>query len=222
MTMYGLTEIIDLSYEINEGMITFSANWHPLVSIKQLGRIDVEGRETREISFGTHTGTHIDAPLHFIRGGKTIDEIPLESLVGEITIVDFSNLTKNEPITKDMLENHTISTKMLFRFGWGKFWGTKQFYHEYPFFTKEAAEFLVSKNVKLLAYDTPSPDDSRTKLGSPEDSQIHKIFLKNNIILVEYVSNLDKIYDLTNWKIFALPMKIRGADGSPARVLLYK
>jgi arylformamidase len=217
-----MTQIIDLTYEIEEGMTTFAAHWHPLVSIKQMGRLGFEGRETREISLGTHTGTHIDSPLHFISGGKTINNISLEQLVGDITIIDFSYLSKNEVVTKTMLENQNISKKILFKFGWGKNWGTKEFYKDYPFFSKEAAMFLVSKNVELLAYDTPSPDDSRIELGSFEDSQIHKIFLKNGIVLVEYAANLDAIQDMSNWKIFALPLKIKGSDGSPARVILYK
>ena len=91
-----------------------------------------------------------------------------------------------------------------------------------PFFTKEAAEFLVSSNVELIAYDSPSPDDSRTKLGSDEDSLIHKIFLTNDIILVEYLANLDQVKDLQGWNISVNPLKIKSADGSPARVFLFK
>ena len=75
--------------------------------------------------------------------------------------------------------------------------------------------------------DTPSPDDSRIKLikenlGSDIDSPIHKLFLKNNIILLEYLANVDKIDAHSNWKIAALPLNIKGADGSPARVCVFK
>ena len=92
----------------------------------------------------------------------------------------------------------------------------------YPYFTKEAAEFLVSKNVEMIALDTPSPDSSHTKIGSTDDSQIHKIFLKNDILLVEYLANLEKITDYHNWNIAVCPLKITGADGSPARVFIFK
>lgn len=215
-------KIIDLTYPIEKGMLTFNAHWHPSVSIEQLGRIDVEGRESRKIVFGTHTGTHVDAPLHFIRNGRSIDQIPIEKMFGEITIIDFSYLDENSAITKDMLEGKKITTKMLFKFGWGKHWTHKKFYQDYPYFTKEAAEFLISKNVELLSYDTPSPDDSRIKLGSERDSEIHKIFLKNNIILVEYLANLDKIQEYEGWNISVNPLMIKGGDGSPARVYLFK
>lgn len=215
-------KIIDLTYPIEEGMLTFNAHWHPSVSVEQLGRIDVEGRESRKIVFGTHTGTHVDAPLHFIKNGRSIDQIPIEKLLGEITILDFSHLGENSVVTKDMLEGKKITTKMLFKFGWGKHWTQKKFYQGYPYFTKEAAEFLISKNVELLSYDTPSPDDSRIKLGTERDSEIHKIFLKNNIILVEYLANLEKIKEYDGWNISVNPLMIKGGDGSPARVYLYK
>lgn len=217
-----MDKIIDLTYPIEEGMLTFHAHWHPKVSIEQLGKIEVEGRESRKILFGTHTGTHVDAPLHFISNGKSIDEIPLSKLNGKITIIDFSDLEENASITKEMLQDKQISKKMLFKFGWGKNWGNPNFYFGYPFFTIEAAEFLISNNVELLAYDAPSPDDSRTKLGSNEDSIIHKIFLKNDIVLVEYLANLEQIQELDGWNISVNPLKIKGADGSPARVFLFK
>ncbi|MDP6560837.1 MAG: cyclase family protein, partial [Candidatus Binatia bacterium] len=75
-------EIIDLTFPIHEGMQTFPVHWHPVVEITQLGRLDVEARETRKMVLGTHTGTHMDAPRHFIEGGKTIDEVTLDILVG--------------------------------------------------------------------------------------------------------------------------------------------
>lgn len=216
-------KILDLTYCIEEGMTTFGAPWHPLVSIQQVGRHGFEGRETRKVEFGTHTGTHMDAPLHFVSQGAGIDAIPLERMVGEVAIVDFSHLKENEAITRGMLENIPIMKRMLFRFGWGRHWNTKKFYRDYPFFSTEAAEYLVSKKVEMVCMDTPSPDDSRAKLGGgDEDSPVHKIFLRNGVVLVEYVANLDKVDPLPGWSIIVLPLKIKGADGSPVRACLYK
>ena len=96
-----------------------------------------------------------------------------------------------------------------------------KFYDDYPFFSKEAAEYLVSKDVELIGHDTPSPDASYDT-SSKEDSPIHKIFLKNEIVLVEYIANLDKIENLNGWKIIVSPLKLRDADGSPARVIIYR
>jgi len=222
-----MKKVIDLTYDIHEGMTTFNSRWHPLVSLKQLGRIPFEGRETKEISLGTHTGTHVDAPLHFIQGGSSIDEIPIERLIGKVTIIDFSHLKENGAVTKKMLENLQLENNILFKFGWGKYWGLKRFYKDYPFISKEAAQYLIDINTNIIAMDTPSPDDSRIKLdgdllGTEADSPIHKMFLSSGIILVEYIANLDSISVLDGWNILIMPLRIKGADGSPARVCLFK
>lgn len=213
-----MVEVIDLTYDIEEKMTTYDVPWHSRVSITQLGRINVEGRETRKICLGTHTGTHIDAPLHFIEKGRGIEQLPLENMIGPVTIVDFSHLKNNTEITKEMIEKIKITERMLFKFGWGKHWGTDRFYKGFPYFSSEAAEYMISKKIRLLAMDTPAPDN----LNSETDSPIHKILLANGVILVEYVANLDKVMDYSNWNIAAIPLRLKGVDGSPARVFIYR
>lgn len=222
-------KFFDLTYDIHEGMLTFNAHWHPKVTITQMGHHEVEGRETKSITFGTHTGTQVDAPLHFIKGGKSIEQVPLEKLVGPVTILDFSHLGKieNGEVTKEMLQGKNLGKKVLFRFGWGKHWNTPKFYSGYPFLAEDTARYLVTAGVEMVALDTASPDDGRIKLagnvlGSEKDSPVHKILLSAGIALVEYVANLDKLDDLEGWNIAALPLRIRGGDGSPARVYLFK
>jgi len=221
-----INKIIDLSYEMKKGMITF-AYWHRPFSIKIIGKYEVVGRETKLISFGSHCGTHLDAPLHFFKNGKSIPDIPLKKLIGEISIVDYSDIKENECVTKEMLMSIKVTKKMIFRFGWGKHWNKKKFYKGYPFFTKEAANYLVSKKVELIGMDSPSPDDSRIKLtretrGTSIDSPVHKIFLKAGVVLVEYIANLDSITDLKGWTIVATPLKIVNGDGCPIRVCIFK
>jgi len=217
-----MMEIIDLTHEIDEGMPTFTAPWHPLVHIKQLGRIELEGRETRELCIGTHTGTHMDAPLHFIKNGNTIDRIPLDMLIGPVAIVDFSHLKENHAVTAETLEEAKLAKRTIFKFGWGRHWGSKKFFKDYPYFTADAAEYLLSKKVELIGIDTPSPDDSRIKLGGEVDSPVHKTLLDKDVVLIEYLANLDRVRDCGGWNIIALPLKIKGADASPARVCIYR
>ncbi|MGY5142940.1 MAG: cyclase family protein [Candidatus Nitrosopumilus sp. bin_32a] len=215
-----MKKIIDLTYMINEQMITYPTPWHPKVSVERLGKIEDVGRNTRKITLGTHTGTHIDAPLHFVKDGKSIDKIPLDKIVGKVTIVDFSHFEKNQPIEKKDLEKIKITKRMIFRFGWGEKWNKMEFYENHPFFTEDAANFLVSQGVELLGYDTPSPDNSKPNNGI--DSPIHKILLENEIVLLEYLANLENLDSLENWNIVVAPMKIEGSDGSPSRVFLYQ
>lgn len=220
-------EFVDLTYPIEESMTTFNAPWHPSVKIDKLGLIEEVGRETRKITIGTHSGTHVDAPLHFIKEGKTIETIPLSKLIGEVTIIDLSGLPHNGEVSREMLSDIMIGKRVLFKFGWGKHWKKEGFYDGYPYFSKSAAEYLIEKSVDLVGMDTPSPDDSRIKLkgktlGSETDSPIHKLFLDNGVILVEYLANLDLITDHKGWQIIVLPLPIKGADGAPARACLYR
>jgi arylformamidase len=215
-----MNKIIDLTHMINEQMITYPTPWHPKVSVERLGKIEDVGRNTRKISLGTHTGTHIDAPLHFIKNGKSIEKIPLDKIMGKVTIVDFSHFKKNHAIEKENLEKIKITKRMIFRFGWEKYWNKMEFYENHPFFTEDAANFLVSQGVELLGYDTPSPDSS--KPTNDIDSPIHKILLGNEIILLEYLANLNNLDNLENWNIVVAPMKIEGSDGSPARVFVFQ
>lgn len=219
-------EVIDLTYPICEGMTTFNAPWHPHVEITKMGRLGFEGRSTTKISFGSHTGTHMDAPLHFVKDGESIDLLETERMIGPVTIISL-NLKENEIVTKSHLQEIKFSERVIFNFGWGKNWGSKKFYNGYPFFSKDAAEYLIKQGVKMVCMDTPSPDDSRislqySELGSDKDSPIHKIFLSNGIILIEYLANLSKIKANKDWQIAALPLKIQGSDGSPARVILFR
>ncbi len=217
-----ILETVDLTYPIEDGMLRFPAPWHPDVSLKAMGRIRTVGRRTTCITMGSHTGTHMDAPLHFIEKGKSIDQIPLHSLIGPVTIVDFSSMKENDAVTPALLKKMKLSERVIFKFGWGKRWGDMGFYRNYPYFTADSARHLVERGVKLLCMDTPSPDDSRTKLGSKEDSMIHKLILSNDVIMVEYLANLDMVKDYKGWSIAALPMKFLGSDGSPARVCIYR
>jgi arylformamidase len=221
-------KFIDLTHSIEEGMQTFNAPWHPIVEITQMGRLSSEGRQTCKFVVGSHTGTHMDAPLHFIRGGNSIDQIPFSKIFGDVSIIDFSYLQEKDKVTVALLEQVRMGKKVIFNFGWSRYWNTRKFYKNYPFFSPEAAQYLVEKKVELIGMDTPSPDDSRIvlsgeNLGSEFDSPIHKLLLKNDIVILEYLANLDKIKDdFLGWKIIAMPLKVKGADGAPARVYIYK
>jgi len=217
-------EIVDLTRRIEEGMTTFHTGLHSDVRIDQLGSIAEHGRETREVTIGTHTGTHLDAPLHFIDGGRTVEDLSLEALLGPVELIDFTQVGENEPVTVSMLEDETLGKRTIFQFGWeDRFGDSDAFYNDYPYFTVGAAEYLVDEDVELLGFDTPSPDASSRPLdGGDEDSPVHKVFLRNDVILVEYLMNLYNVDFDSQWNVTALPLKIKDADGAPARVVVWK
>jgi arylformamidase len=213
-------KIIDLSYPIQSGMPRFDAPWHPETSVRPLGHIAEVGRNTSQLNLGTHCGTHIDAARHFIPDGETIDQLPLEKLIGKVSIIDLSSLPFDHEVTPDDLAGIRLSARLLLRYDWSKYWGDPQFYHHYPYLGQAAARYLIDQGVRVLGMDTPSPDDSRIPLLSEEDSPLHKLLLGNGVTLIEYLTNLDKADLHTAYNLVALPLPVREGDGAPARVCL--
>lgn len=211
-------KIIDLSLLIENGMPTCGTKWHQNVEIVQMGKIEEVGRNTHSILVGSHTGTHMDAPYHFIQNGSTIDTIDLSIACGEVSIVDFRKV-KSSVITVKDVKKLNITDRMLFVFGWYKTWKTDKFYKDYPYFSYDAIMYLIEKGMKLMAMDTPSPDRGNA-IMELDNSPNHKLLLESNIIIVEYLCNTEQIDMNKKYEIFALPMKIEGSDGAPARVIL--
>lgn len=213
--------IVDLTYPIHEGMTTFPAHWHPFVELSILGRLGIEARETRKIVIGTHTGTHCDAPRHFIENGCTIDQVPLETLVGPAVVLDLSGTKPLESVSSDALASRLGDRRperIVLRFDWSSRWGSLAYYTDHPFLAEEAATWLVGRGVKLLGMDTPMPDDPKNGRGTANDSPNHKILLGNGVILVEYLNNLAGI-SAEAFDLVVLPLKILDGDGAPARCI---
>lgn len=211
--------IVDLTLTISEGMQTFPTHWHPFVEITQLGRHGIENRETRKLVMGTHTGTHVDAPRHFIPGGITIDQVNLNQLCGEAVLVNLSAYERGHEITTAELERGLggqWAERVVLRFDWSDQIGTMAYYSDHPFLSEEAAEWLVDRGCKSLAMDTPMPDNPKNGWGCPKDSPDHKILLGHGVLLVEYLTSLRNI-KAKRFQLVVAPLKIREGDGAPAR-----
>jgi arylformamidase len=212
-------KIIDLSLLIEEGMMTFPTSWHPVVEITILGRHGIEGRETRKLVLGTHVGTHADAPRHFIPNGATIDQVPLDVLIGPATVADFQNCGPLHEIGIADLKQRLGDKKpvrLILRTGWSEYFGNMKFYNEYPFLSEDAAHWLVEKGVRLIAMDTPSPDNPAHSRGTPRDSPNHRVLLGAGVVLVEYLTNLKSV-TAQEVDLIVMPLRLKGCDGSPAR-----
>jgi kynurenine formamidase len=214
-----MKRIVDLTMSIHEGMQTFPAHWHPVVEITQLGRHGIENRETRKIVLGTHTGTHIDAPRHFVPGGRTVDQISLEQINGRATLVDMSHLPARASVDVPELaaatKNHSVE-RLIMRFDGCKRLGTMEYYTDHQWLTQDACRWLVERGCRLLGFDIPMPDNPNSGPRSEEDSPNHKILLGNNVILLEYLVHLSAI-GVPEFDLIVAPLKIRDGDGAPAR-----
>lgn len=211
--------IWDLSFTIDDGCMTCGKPWHEKVKIEKMGTIKEVGRNTSRFILGSHTATHMDAPLHFFDGTHGIDENSLDICVGPVTCVDFSGKGAGSVVEIDDLHEINVTERMLFCFGWYKYWKEKQYYNSFPHFSTEAIKYLINKGMKLIALDTPSPDTADA-IGKINNSPNHIILLENDIIIVEYLTNTDCIDYSKSYEIIALPLKIYGVDGAPARVIL--
>jgi len=212
-------KITDLTFPIHEGMTTFPVHWQPMVEITQLGRHCIEGRESRKILLGTHTGTHVDAPRHFIPDGATVDNLPLDIFVGPATVLDFSYAKPMQEIQKEEFVRQLGNARperVLMRFDWSDQWGTLDYYPKQPFISEEAAHWLVGLGVRLVGMDTPQADSAANGRNSGHDSPVHKILLGAGVIKLEYLTNL-KLLQSREIELIALPLKIRDGDGSPVR-----
>lgn len=211
--------ILDLSLTIDNDCLTCGTPWHEKVHIEQMGKIDQVGRNTSKIVLGSHTATHMDAPKHFFDEGKGIESINLDICLGPVTCVDFQYISTGNIVKLDDIKKIPITERMLFVFGWHKKWKTLEYYVDFPFFSKDAIQYLLDKGIRLIAMDTPSPD-SGNGISQFDDSPNHKLLLSANVIIVEYLTNTNKIDFTKHYEIIALPLKVFGADGAPARVIL--
>ena len=96
-----MSRLVDLTMTLREGLMTFPVHLHPTVEISQLSRLEVEGRETRKLVLVTHTGTHLDAPRHFVPGGATIENMSLDTACGPATVLRFCRKFRTKPNSLD-------------------------------------------------------------------------------------------------------------------------
>ena len=214
--------VVDLTHDIREGMTTFPGPNHPRVEVTVLARHHLEGRATRRLVLGTHTGTHVDAPLHFLPDGGSVDQLSLESLVGPAHVVDLSDAEPLEAVDVERLRaalgGRPQHPRVLLRYGWSHRFDTESYYVDWPHLAEEVCPWLVEHGVRLLGMDTPSPDDPRLGFGSERDSPNHHVLLGAGVILLEYLANLDQLQSPDVFLV-ALPLRVAGADGAPARVI---
>lgn len=184
-----------------------------------------------------HGGTHLDAPIHFAEGKKTVDELSLDQLIGEAVVVDVSRsalsdrdyLVTIEDVLEWEKENGSLepNTIVLFRTGYGKFYPEPLAYFgtdlkgdaaiphlHFPGLNSELALWLAkSRKVKAVGIDTPSID-----YGQSNDFKVHRILLKENIPVFENVAHLDQLPEKGLY-VIALPMLIEHGSGGPLRIV---
>ena len=164
------------------------------------------------IEMGSHTGTHIDAPHHFVDGGRKLHEIPLEQLVGPATVYEIPGVKAIGRAQLESLEWSNVE-RVLFKTENSTHWNDGKFYEDFVYLEPEAAELLVERSIRLVGIDYLSIDKYKS---APHPT--HFILLRKNVVIVEGL-NLSQVRP-GRYEMAALPLNLKDADGAPARVIL--
>jgi len=208
--------IIDLTQTIKQEMHVFEGHVKPLTI--PWARMDVHGYESELIFMSTHTGTHMDAPYHFDPAGKKIDEVPADTFVAAAALLNIRKGAK-EYVTKDDITSCekkvriTRGNAVVISTGWEAHVVKNDYLSCNPGLSKDAAEYLASKKVSMIGIDTANIDHP-----SDDNFTVHKIFLPKGMLIVENLCNLKRIKQ-PSFRLIVLPLKIKGASGSPVRAI---
>ncbi len=202
--------IIDISREISEDMAVYKNDEKFRPNLSKVKSLKENGSNMTKMVLYSHTGTHIDAPFHFFESGKRIDELPLDKFYGKCKVFDLTNL--DEKITSGDLEQLDIQDGDIILFKTKNSF-SENFNFNFVYLDKSAAEYLVSKKVKMVGID---------ELGVEREQpghETHKLLLGAEIPIIEGLNLRD--VPPGSYTIYCFPLKIR-ADASPARAVLIK
>ena len=202
-------KIIDISMELSDttpewpGDKPFS--YELSVTKEQSGSVNVGNLQT-----STHIGTHIDAPFHYDDQGLKIDELPLDVYLSKAQVMDVSGLEKISPSDFKPLESG-VTALLLKTASWKE---RNKFPETWPVFDVSVAQWLADNGVTLLGVDVPSVDPKTSKeLAMHQAMNRHQRFILEGIVLDDVAEGV--------YRLVALPLKIKGGDGSPVRAILY-
>ena len=205
---------IDLSHPIRENMPLYPGT--PPVRIGQLRRIETDGYREKQITFTTHTGTHVDAPAHILKNGKTLDQLPLSKFYGKGIVLDVRAF-KGQLIPAEFLQaqNSWQSAEfVLFFTGFSAHWGRDAYFKDFPVLSLAAADLLINKEkLKGVGFDAISPD---TMVST--DLPVHHKFLSAEKLIVENLNNLSLLLD-KEFDLNLFPLPVPDADGLPVRAV---
>jgi arylformamidase len=205
--------IHDISIPISPTMPTYPGD--PGVSIEpvlQIARGDAAN--VSRLSIGNHTGTHLDPPVHFVPGGKTVDKLDLNMLYGPARVVDMThveNAIAAQDLERAKLPEHTL--RVLFKTRNSLLWDQVGFQKDFVALAWNAAQWLVARDIRLVGIDYLS-----VEMFGASEPRTHRILLAAGLIVVEGL-NLKEITP-GDYTLVCLPLRIKDGDGGPARAIL--
>jgi len=214
-------KIIDLSVVLDKNKISLVPG-HPAFELKELYTHEKNFVSSSLLQISTHTGTHVDAPYHFIKNGLTIDELPLEKIVGRAVLLDLTKVSAPmrgisvAEIKQSAAKKDIRGKIVVLHSGWlKKKWGTREMYSENPFLLQETADWLVSQKIKSIGLDFVLDQPDQSHLSNENRFPVHRTFLREGIPHIENLCNLERI-ERDEFLFVALPLKLYKSNGAPA------
>jgi arylformamidase len=197
--------ILDVTVPVRPGMVTFPGD--PAVEVERVASMAAgEDYNLSRIALGAHTGTHVDAPLHFVEDGTAVDALDLDLLVGRAEVVAWEGDGDVGPAALDGLSADL--ERVLFRTRNSALWDRDEFAGDHVGVTVETAERLAASGIRLVGMDYLTVGDHAT----------HRVLLGAGVVVVE---GLDlRAVTPGRYTLVCLPLKLVGADGAPARAVL--
>lgn len=198
-----MKKIFDITRPLSTDMLVYPGDIIPSFHQEDHGRYLIS-----DLHMSSHTGTHIDAPVHYLKYGDTIDTIPLGNLIGRCRVIDVSNA--GTPITAAHLEGKLGGVRRLLLKT--SFSGEDTFFEDYPSLAYDAACCLTESGIGCIGIDSPSIEAYNC------DGSVHRMLLDKGCIIIELL-DLSQVPE-GDYEMVALPLRLAGLDGSPARVIL--
>lgn len=199
--------LLCLSHTLTDGMPAYPGDPPPQLSA--LATVEPDGYTAYRLCSGLHVGTHVDAPIHMVPGGKYIDDFPPDAFTGPGRLLDVRG---QAIIDADVLAQATLEPGeiLLLLTGHAQLFGQAAYYESAPVVTEAFARALVERRVKALGMDTPSPDRP--------PFEVHRILLGKDILLFENLTNLEALLPLETFFLYAFPPRIH-AEAAPVTVI---
>lgn len=205
-------KIFDISVPIANGGVTYPGN--PDIRIAPQQEIAKGGSSNvSSLAFGSHTGTHVDAPKHFFDDGVTVDDLPLDVLIGPAVVIAMDDTVM--AVGKAELERHEIKDhkRVLIKTRNSDFIRGTEFVRDYTYVAPDGAEYLASLGVRLVGVDYFSVEQFHSG-----HHRTHRTLLEHGIVIVE---GLDlSTPPMGPYELIVLPLRLTGLDGAPARAVL--
>ncbi len=209
-------QVIDLTHTISEDMPVFPGTMPPVISLTNTYQKD--GFKESCINMVTHTGTHMDPPVHVLPNQPTIDGLDVKHFVGPGIVIDVSNKSEGDSITIDDILPYREATDnadfLLFYTGWDSYWGKSEYFGDYPAVDDSVISYINDTRKKGIGVDVIGLDPVVDKM------LVHhrQLFCNGDKVIIENLTNLDRLIG-KDFIFIALPLKIKNGDGSPVRAV---